>query len=52
MSWFRVHDDLVDDPKVQRLAPELFKALINLWCLASQNRGILPPIEDIVFTMP
>jgi len=38
--WFRVHDDLVDDPKVQRLDPRLFKALVNLWCLASANGGV------------
>lgn len=24
--WFRVYDDMLDDPKVQRLDPELFKA--------------------------
>jgi hypothetical protein len=35
--WFRVYDDVVDDPKVQRLEPSLFKALINLWCLTSAN---------------
>ena len=43
--WFRVYDDLVDDPKVQRLDPSLFKALINLWCLTSANGGVLPPID-------
>lgn len=49
--WFRVYDDMVDDPKVQRLPPDLFKALVNLWCLASQNDGILPPAEDISFKL-
>lgn len=49
--WFRVYDDMVDDPKVQRLSPDLFKALVNLWCLASQNEGILPPAEDISFKL-
>jgi hypothetical protein len=49
--WFRVHDDMVDDPKVQRLGPDLFKALVNLWCLASQNNGRLPPVEDIAFKL-
>lgn len=49
--WFRCYDDLVDDPKVQRLPAELFKALINLWCLASKNGGALPPIEDIAFKL-
>lgn len=49
--WFRVHDDLVDDPKVQRLDPTLFKTLINLWCVTSANHGVLPPIEEIAFKL-
>jgi hypothetical protein len=49
--WFRVYDDLVDDPKVQRLDPSLFKALINLWCLASANDGVFPPIDKIAFKL-
>jgi hypothetical protein len=49
--WFRVYDDLVDDPKVQRLEPSLFKALINLWCLTSANSGALPPIDEIAFKL-
>lgn len=49
--WFRVYDDMVDDPKVQRLAPPLFKALVNLWCLASQNAGNLPSMDAIAFKL-
>lgn len=47
--WFRLYEGLVDDPKVQRLRPEMFKALVNLWCLASRNGGVLPPLVDIAF---
>lgn len=47
--WFRLYDGLVDDPKVQKLPAETFRALINLWCLASRNNGVLPPIEDVSF---
>jgi hypothetical protein len=50
-TWFRVYGSLVDDPKVQRLPCDLFKALVNLWCLASQNGGVLPSIEDIAFKL-
>lgn len=50
-QWFRVYDTLVDDPKVQRLPAELFRALINLWCLASQNGGVLPSCEDMAFKL-
>jgi hypothetical protein len=49
--WFRVYNDLVDDPKVQRLDQSLFKALINLWCLASANDGVLPSIDEITFKL-
>jgi len=49
--WFRVYDTMVDDPKVQRLSAEAFKGLVNLWCLASQNGGSLPPVSDIAFKL-
>ena len=49
--WFRLYDDLVDDPKIQRLPGETVKALLNLWCLASQNDGRLPAVDDIVFKL-
>jgi len=47
--WFRLYDDLVNDPKVQTLPDDLFKATINLWCLASKNGGELPSNSDIAF---
>jgi hypothetical protein len=49
--WFRIYDDLVDDPKVQRLDPPMFRALINLWCLASANGGVFPPIDEVAFKL-
>lgn len=49
--WFRVHDELVDDPKIQRLPGETVKALLNLWCLSSQNDGMLPAADDIAFKL-
>jgi hypothetical protein len=49
--WFRVYDNMLDDPKVQRLSPDLFKVLINLWCLCSQNDGWLPEVEDVAFRL-
>jgi hypothetical protein len=49
--WFRVYNELVDDPKVQRLDPSLFKALVNLWCLASANEGALPTVDKIAFKL-
>lgn len=37
--WFRFYDEALDDPKVQRLRPELFKAWVNILCMASRNKG-------------
>jgi hypothetical protein len=49
--WFRLYNTLVDDPKVQQLPELLFKALINLWCVASQNDGVLPSNADIAYKL-
>jgi hypothetical protein len=49
--WFRMYDELLDDPKVQTLAPEDFRGWVNLLCLASRNGGKLPAISDIAFAL-
>lgn len=49
--WFRVYEDMIDDPKVQRLPADLFRALVNLWCLASACGGALPAAGDIAFKL-
>ena len=49
--WFRLYESVVNDPKVQRLPGEVFKGLINLWCIASANDGRLPSIADMAFTL-
>lgn len=51
MEWFRFYHEVVDDPKVQRLAPPLFKHWVNLLCLAARNaeRGTLPSLADLAF---
>jgi hypothetical protein len=53
MNWLRLYHEVLDDPKVQRLDPVVFKAWVNLLCLASrsQPRGVLPGIEDIAFAL-
>lgn len=48
--WFRFYDGVLDDPKVQRLPPVLFKAWVNLMCLASRNDGNIP-IGDVAFAL-
>jgi hypothetical protein len=49
--WFRIYDSALDDPKVQRLPPALFKTWINLLCVASRNDGRLPKVCDIAFLL-
>ena len=49
--WFRFYSDALDSAKAQRLPPLLFKAWVNLLCLASRNEGVLPGIDDIAFAL-
>lgn len=51
MEWFRFYDEVLDDPKVQRLPAALFRDWINVLCLCNRNdpRGVLPPVEDVAF---
>lgn len=49
--WFRFYDDALNDPKVQRLPAPLFKAWINLLCIASKNDGGLPELPDLAFML-
>lgn len=49
--WFRFYDEVLDDPKVQRLSPHLFKVWVNLLCLASKEDGKLPAVGDISFRL-
>lgn len=49
--WFRMYDELLDDPKVQRLSGDDFKGWVNLLALASRNGGKLPSIADIAFAL-
>lgn len=49
--WFRMYNEALDDPKVQKLPDALFKGWINLLCLAARNGGMLPSMEDISFAL-
>lgn len=45
--WFRVYASLIDDPKWIKLVPDLKVALITAWCIAADNNGRLPSLDDI-----
>lgn len=49
--WFRFHTEALNDPKVQKLDGDTFKGWVNLLCLAAQNEGKLPPLEDVAFAL-
>lgn len=49
--WFRFYDTALDDPKVQRLAPDVFKGWVNILCLASKHGGSLPSLQDVAFAL-
>ncbi len=49
--WFRFYDCALDDPKVQRLPPDLFKAWVNLLCVAARHDGLLPAVADLSFML-
>jgi hypothetical protein len=53
MEWFRFYNEALDDPKVQKLSPVLFKHWVNLLCLAnlSKPRGQLPNADTIAFRL-
>lgn len=50
-QWFRMYAEVLDDPKVQRLSGDEFKAWVNILCLTAKNDGVLPPVEDIGFAL-
>jgi len=41
----------VDDPKVQRLSPILFKAWVNFLCIAKKHDGKLPDSSEIAYRL-
>ena len=53
MKWFRFYNEVLDDPKVQKLHPALFKHWVNLLCLASEmgDAGDLPDEDAIAFRL-
>lgn len=45
--WFRLYDDAINDPKVLRMPDALKWHWVAILCVASKNKGVLPPIHDI-----
>lgn len=52
LKWFRFYAEVLHDPKVQKLPPQLFKDWVNVLCLAAQNEGSIPAnMDDMAFSM-
>ena len=49
--WFRLYAEVLNDPKVQKLAPEDFRSWVNLLCLACENDGKIPSVSDVSFAL-
>lgn len=53
MRWFRFYTEALNDPKVQSLRPELFKAWVNFLSLAAleEKSGVIGKPEDVAFSL-
>jgi hypothetical protein len=50
--WFRFYAEAINDPKIQKLPPHLFKTWVNLLCIACSTDGVLPPSrDDLAFSL-
>jgi hypothetical protein len=49
--WFRIYDEALDDPRLQRLPASLFRAWFNVLCAASRNGGTLPDLPELAFML-
>lgn len=49
--WFRLYAEVLNDPKVQKLAADDFRSWVNLLCLACENEGKIPDVADVSFAL-
>jgi hypothetical protein len=49
--WFRVYDDVINDPKLLKLPETLRWQWLAMLCVASKNGGKLPSNEDIALML-
>jgi hypothetical protein len=49
--WLRLYTEIINNPKVQGLPPDLFKTWINILCVAKIAGGILPTTPDLAFRL-
>lgn len=49
--WLRLYTNILENPKVQRLKPEVFRAWVNVLALYKRNNEVMPPIDEIAFAL-
>ncbi|MGX9392547.1 hypothetical protein ACWX0K_20435 [Nitrobacteraceae bacterium UC4446_H13] len=49
--WFRLYDDVINDPKLLKLPEALRWAWVALLCIASKNGGKLPATDDVALML-
>lgn len=49
--WFRLYDDVINDPKLLKLPEALRWAWVGMLCVASKNGGCLPPVDDVALML-
>lgn len=45
--WFRFHADAMRNPKVGRLSDKEFRLWVELLCVAADNDGLIPCLDDL-----
>ena len=51
MQWLRFYTNTIDNPKIQKLSPVLFKVWVNLLCISRIYNGVLPDTDRIAFRL-
>ena len=49
--WVKLYRELLDDREWHKLDGDSAKMLVELWLLASESDGDLPPVDDIAFRL-
>lgn len=49
--WFRLYDDLINDPKILKLPEATRWQWVAVLCIASKNGGDLPSLEDMAIQL-
>lgn len=47
MRWFRFYNDAMRHPKVAQLTDAQFRLWVEVLCVASENDGIIPPLDTL-----